>query len=50
MIADGVDTFVEFGPGNVLAGLISKIDDSCKVLSVCSPDELGRAIGALKSA
>lgn len=33
MIADGATEFVELGPGNVLAGLISKIDNSVQVLS-----------------
>jgi [acyl-carrier-protein] S-malonyltransferase len=28
MIADGATEFVELGPGNVLQGLISKIDKS----------------------
>lgn len=38
MIDEGVSTFIEFGPGNVLAGLISKIDKSVEVISVGSPD------------
>lgn len=33
MIADGATEFTELGPGNVLAGLISKIDSSVQVLS-----------------
>ena len=31
MIADGATNFVEFGPGNVLQGLISKIDSNVSV-------------------
>lgn len=34
MIAAGADTFVEVGPGNVLQGLIRKIDPSVRVLGV----------------
>jgi [acyl-carrier-protein] S-malonyltransferase len=26
MIADGIDTYTELGPGNVLQGLIKKVD------------------------
>jgi len=33
MIRDGVGRFVEVGPGNVLAGLIKKIDNSVEVIS-----------------
>jgi [acyl-carrier-protein] S-malonyltransferase len=34
MIADGVTTFVEVGPGNVLSGLLKRIDSSVKAISV----------------
>lgn len=34
MIAAGADTFIEVGPGNVLQGLIRKIDPSVRVLGV----------------
>src|SRR6185503_6774370 len=34
LIADGARTFVELGPGSVLAGLIRKIDRSVAVASV----------------
>jgi [acyl-carrier-protein] S-malonyltransferase len=36
LIEQGVDTFVEFGSGTVLAGLIKKIDRSVKVHSINS--------------
>ncbi len=36
LIGEGVDTFVEIGPGSVLAGLIKKIDKSVRVFSVNS--------------
>jgi [acyl-carrier-protein] S-malonyltransferase len=41
LIAEGVRTFVELGPGTVLAGLIKKIDRSVTVASVQSPEDLG---------
>jgi len=41
LIADGAQTFVELGPGSVLAGLIKKIDRSVQVVSV--EDEAGLA-------
>ena len=37
LIADGAKTFIELGPGNVLAGLVKKIDRSVAVASVEDP-------------
>ena len=34
MVAGGVTTFVEVGPGNVLSGLLKRIDSSVKAISV----------------
>jgi [acyl-carrier-protein] S-malonyltransferase len=34
MIAGGVRTFVEVGPGNVLSGLLKRIDSSVRTISV----------------
>jgi len=34
MIEDGVDTFIEFGPKKVLAGMLKKIDKNIKVISI----------------
>ncbi len=40
LVAEGARTFVELGPGTVLAGLIKKIDRSVTVTSVQSPEDL----------
>jgi len=40
LIGLGARTFVELGPGNVLAGLIKKIDRTVTVVSVDSPEGL----------
>ncbi len=40
MIADGVDIFVEIGPGKTLGNMISKIDRSVKVYCVTELDKL----------
>jgi [acyl-carrier-protein] S-malonyltransferase len=44
LIADGARTFVELGPGNVLAGLIKKIDRSVTVVSVEDAEGLEAAL------
>jgi [acyl-carrier-protein] S-malonyltransferase len=38
LVADGVTTFVELGPGNVLSGLVRRIDRSLRAVSVSGPD------------
>jgi [acyl-carrier-protein] S-malonyltransferase len=40
LITQGVDTFVEIGSGNVLAGLIKKIDRSVKVIAINSKEAI----------
>ncbi|MCD6288941.1 MAG: ACP S-malonyltransferase [Anaerolineae bacterium] len=40
MIGEGIDTFIEIGPGNVLSGLIRRIDRGVRTLSVNDPDGL----------
>jgi [acyl-carrier-protein] S-malonyltransferase len=48
LVADGATTFVELGPGNVLAGLIKKIERSATVLSVEDEPSLRMALADLK--
>ena len=40
MIADGVDTFIEIGPGKTLASFIKKIDREVKVINVSCVEDL----------
>lgn len=47
LVAEGVRTFVELGPGTVLAGLIRKIDPGVQVISVEDGEGLDRALGTL---
>jgi [acyl-carrier-protein] S-malonyltransferase len=50
LIRDGSQTFVEIGPGNVLAGLVKRIDRSVKTISVSSPDGIDKLEETLASA
>ena len=44
---EGVDVFVEVGPGSVLSGLVRKIAKGTRVLHVDSPESLETAVAAL---
>jgi [acyl-carrier-protein] S-malonyltransferase len=50
LIRNGVRTFVEVGPGNVLSGLIRRIDRSLSSASVSGPDDIARAQELIASA
>jgi len=43
----GVDTFIEFGPGTVLSGLIKKTDKTAQILHVEDQDSLSQTLAAL---
>jgi [acyl-carrier-protein] S-malonyltransferase len=48
MVAEGVDTFVEVGPGTVLSGLVKKIHKEARVFNVEDPVSLETAAAALQ--
>jgi [acyl-carrier-protein] S-malonyltransferase len=50
LILDGTRTFVEIGPGNVLSGLVKRIDRSVKAISVNSLSALEKIDEALQRA
>jgi [acyl-carrier-protein] S-malonyltransferase len=47
LISHGVTTFVEVGPGNVLSGLLKRIDRSVRTISVNDLESLNEAIETL---
>ena len=47
MIADGVDTFIEIGPGKTLTSFVRKIDRNVKVYNIEKPEDLDRVMEEL---
>jgi [acyl-carrier-protein] S-malonyltransferase len=50
LLREGVQTWVEVGPGNVLSGLIKRIDRNANTISVCTPEALDKLEETLASA
>ena len=50
LVAEGVRTFVEMGPGTVLAGLIRKIDGSAAVMSIENAQGLEKVLASMGTA
>jgi [acyl-carrier-protein] S-malonyltransferase len=50
LMKEGANTFVEVGPGNVLSGLVKRIDRSAKTISVGSPDAIDKLEETLAAA
>lgn len=48
MLADGVNTFVEIGPGKTLTGFVRKISKEAKVYNIGKVEDLDKVVEALK--
>lgn len=50
MVKNGVDTFIEIGPGRVLSGLIKRIDGTVRIMNIEDSESLNRTLAALSAA
>ena len=47
MVAKGVDTFVEIGPGKTLAGFMKRINKEVRMVNIGSVEDLEKAVELL---
>ncbi len=45
----GIETFIEFGPGKVLAGMVKKVDRKLKVYNISDMESLEATLSALRA-
>jgi [acyl-carrier-protein] S-malonyltransferase len=50
MLGQGVDTFIEIGPGKALAGMVKKIDRKATVFNIFDSQSLQETLDALRAA
>jgi len=48
MLAEGVEIFVEFGPGKVVSGMIKKIFRKAKIVNIDKLEDVAKVVAALK--
>jgi [acyl-carrier-protein] S-malonyltransferase len=48
LAAEGIDTYVEIGPGSVLSGLVRKIHRAARVLNVEDPSGVDAVVAACR--
>ena len=49
LVADGFDTFIEVGHGNVLSGLLKRLAPDTTILSAATPEDIDKCVQALAS-
>lgn len=48
MLADGVDTFIEIGPGKTLSGFMKKIDKEVKCMNIATIEDMEKVLAELE--